>query len=337
VRHDVNTPMQLPEPPATSPMNPTKLFISHASEDKKDFVEPLVQALRNAGFEVWYDKYELTLGDSLLAKIGEGLHQCDFGVVVLSPHFFRKKWPGAELDGLFALETAARKVILPIWKDVRVDEVLTYSPILAGRLGAPTTGGVNAVVGEIRRAVEASQRTSTLYGIENHLARFKELEDKEAGEKRALALANSTEGVTLAEESANKLLETLQIEVGRLVEVSSLFKITMETSHGTFKVNCPYRVSIMVRYVNQGTNFTSNASLSLYATQGTGIWEDPSKFDVLHRLLLRPRFDNQGTLIWESEAKDRTFTNAQLVDYFLQTLVDLLGEQQAKRSTKDTV
>ena len=49
-------------------MSSTKLFISHASEDKADFVEPLVEALQAAGFEVWYDKYELTLGDSLLQK-----------------------------------------------------------------------------------------------------------------------------------------------------------------------------------------------------------------------------------------------------------------------------
>jgi len=67
-----------------------RLFISHASEDKKDFVEPLAEALRQV-YDVWYDKYVLRLGDSLLRKINEGLASCDFGVVVLSPHFFAKK------------------------------------------------------------------------------------------------------------------------------------------------------------------------------------------------------------------------------------------------------
>ena len=38
---------------------------AHASEDKKDFVEPLVAAL-DEFFDVWFDKRDLTIGDSLL-------------------------------------------------------------------------------------------------------------------------------------------------------------------------------------------------------------------------------------------------------------------------------
>src|ERR1043166_4069130 len=107
------------------------LFICHASEDQEDFVRPLAEALRKEYENVWYSEYELTLGDSLLQKIDQGLASCDFGVVVLSKPFFEKRWPRAELDGLFARETRARKVILPIWKDITEDEVKARSPILA--------------------------------------------------------------------------------------------------------------------------------------------------------------------------------------------------------------
>ncbi len=41
------------------------VFISHASEDKKSFVEPLANALKNTGLKVRYDRSELTLGDCL--------------------------------------------------------------------------------------------------------------------------------------------------------------------------------------------------------------------------------------------------------------------------------
>jgi TIR domain len=129
-----------------------KLFLSHAHEDKDDFVRPLAEALR-ADFKVWYDEYELKLGDSLRGKIDEGLRTCDYGVVVLSPNFFAKKWPKAELDGLFSLETKERKVILPIWKDVTEDDVRKFSPILAGRLGVSTDEGIAKVMYEIKRAV----------------------------------------------------------------------------------------------------------------------------------------------------------------------------------------
>src|SRR5437764_1180332 len=105
-------------------VNPVKIFLSHASEDQADFVRPLADALVSfpEEFEVWYSEYELTLGDKLLAKIDEGLKNCDYGVVVLSPQFFAKRWPREELEGLFQLETTERKVILPIWKNVSAED-----------------------------------------------------------------------------------------------------------------------------------------------------------------------------------------------------------------------
>jgi len=39
------------------------VFISHASEDKDDIVRPLANALQAAGLEVWYDEFELKIGD----------------------------------------------------------------------------------------------------------------------------------------------------------------------------------------------------------------------------------------------------------------------------------
>src|ERR1043166_5535366 len=73
-------------------VNPVKIFLSHASEDQPDFVRPLAEALSALPdeFKVWYSEYELTLGDRLLAKIDAGLKNCDYGIVVLSPHFFAK-------------------------------------------------------------------------------------------------------------------------------------------------------------------------------------------------------------------------------------------------------
>jgi TIR domain len=66
------------------------LFVCHASEDRDDFVRPLAEALRKEYEKVWYSEYELTLGDSLLEKIDQGLASCDFGIVVLSKPFLRR-------------------------------------------------------------------------------------------------------------------------------------------------------------------------------------------------------------------------------------------------------
>jgi len=62
------------------------VFISHASEDKLDIARPLAEALKLRGLSVWFDEYELTLGDSLRRKIEEGLRSSRFGVTILSHH-----------------------------------------------------------------------------------------------------------------------------------------------------------------------------------------------------------------------------------------------------------
>ena len=65
------------------------VFISHASEDKEEVVRPLANALRKAGLKVWYDEFELHIGDSLRRKIDQGLEKIRFGIVVISPDCIR--------------------------------------------------------------------------------------------------------------------------------------------------------------------------------------------------------------------------------------------------------
>src|SRR6266542_1724069 len=113
-------------------------FISHESEDKKVFVKPLADALNSMDYRVWYDEFELRVGDSLRQSIDQGLVNSRFGIVVLSPAFFAKNWPQYELNGLTAREMDGHKVILPIWHMVNRDDVLNYSPALADKVALST-------------------------------------------------------------------------------------------------------------------------------------------------------------------------------------------------------
>jgi hypothetical protein len=94
-------------------------FISHASEES-DLARSLATKLQEKGFRVWYDEFVLTVGDSLLEKIDQGLGQSHYGVVILSHAFFNKRWTKRELDGLAALEAnrKSQKVILPVWHNL---------------------------------------------------------------------------------------------------------------------------------------------------------------------------------------------------------------------------
>jgi TIR domain len=132
--------------------NDFDLFICHASEDKAEVVRPLADLLRDRGRRVWIDEGEIQLGDSLRQKIDDGLARSRFGLVVLSPAFFTKRWPLVELDGLAAREIiSGEKVVLPVWHEVGVEDVALYSPPLAAKLAARTEDGLDAVVDMIER------------------------------------------------------------------------------------------------------------------------------------------------------------------------------------------
>src|SRR5262249_21663232 len=58
-----------------------------------------------------------------------------------------------ELDGLVAREDGHDKVILPIWHQVSADDILKYSPMLAGRIAVSTSRGLAHVAERILETV----------------------------------------------------------------------------------------------------------------------------------------------------------------------------------------
>jgi len=98
------------------------------------------------------------VGDSLRKAIERGLSNSRFGIVVLSPSFFAKEWPQAELNALFAMELDGRKLILPIWHNVNRAEVLNHAPWLADKVAARSSDGLNAVVDGILDVVAPDKR-----------------------------------------------------------------------------------------------------------------------------------------------------------------------------------
>ncbi len=115
------------------------VFISHASEDKDDVVGPLAEALRAGGLSVWYDDFELRIGDSLRRNIDRGIAASRFGIVVLSKAFFNKGWTNYELDGLVTKAISGDQLLLPIWHNITKDEVVSFSASLADKVARNTT------------------------------------------------------------------------------------------------------------------------------------------------------------------------------------------------------
>ncbi|RVP99669.1 DUF1883 domain-containing protein [Sinorhizobium meliloti] len=114
------------------------VFISHASEDKDEFVRPLAKALEACGLSVWYDEFSLKIGDSLRRKIDQGLANSRFGIVVLSESFFSKGWTNYELDGIVSRSISGEQQLLPIWHKVSKADVMKYSPSLVDKVARST-------------------------------------------------------------------------------------------------------------------------------------------------------------------------------------------------------
>lgn len=131
------------------------VFISHASEDKDEIVRPLAHALKESGLKVWYDEFELKIGDSLRRKIDKGLATSRFGVVVLSKSFLGKGWTNYELDGLVTRTTTGEQILLPVWHNISKKEVIEYSPSLADKLARSTsTHTVEEIAEEIAGVIQ---------------------------------------------------------------------------------------------------------------------------------------------------------------------------------------
>lgn len=134
------------------------VFISHASEDKDDVVRPLVKALREGGLDVWYDEFELRIGDSLRRKIDRGLASSKFGIVVLSEKFFSKGWTNYELDGIVTRSVDGSQVLLPIWHNVTKQQVVNYSSSLADKVARTTaTHTIQEIADEIVGVILSSR------------------------------------------------------------------------------------------------------------------------------------------------------------------------------------
>lgn len=134
------------------------LFISHASEDKETIVRELVEELQKYGINIWYDEFALEVGDSLSRSIDKGLKQSRYGLIILSPAFFKKGWNDYELRSLLTREISGQtKVILPIWHDIEFEDVMNYSLYLADKYALSTSLGVKELSRRIVNVVKSEE------------------------------------------------------------------------------------------------------------------------------------------------------------------------------------
>ena len=131
-------------------------FICHDSQDKTSIAGPLAIELQKLMCPVWYDEYSLKVGDSLRDQIEKGLTECPKCILILTQNFLGNKgWTKREYDSIFTREVVEKKkVILPVWHGVSVEDVYKYSPILANTVAAKWELGLEEVARRLSRAIQ---------------------------------------------------------------------------------------------------------------------------------------------------------------------------------------
>lgn len=91
------------------------IFMSHTSVDKP-FVEKLVKDMKKYGIHIWYDKYEIRVGESIFWKIDEGIRDMDYVGIVISKEAWESEWVKKEFSAAWTKQMKlGRTVLLPIF------------------------------------------------------------------------------------------------------------------------------------------------------------------------------------------------------------------------------
>ena len=100
------------------------VFLSHSAKDKA-VVRPLAERLREDGLKVWFDEWVLKPGDSIPAKIEEGLEHSRVLVLCMSANAFGSDWAQLE-SGTFRFRDPLNKErrFIPL----RLDEPPSKAP-----------------------------------------------------------------------------------------------------------------------------------------------------------------------------------------------------------------
>ena len=71
------------------------VFLSHSTKDKPT-AKAIATRLKKDGLRVWFDAWEIRPGDSIPAKIEEGLEASRVRVLCMSAHAFGSDWASLE-------------------------------------------------------------------------------------------------------------------------------------------------------------------------------------------------------------------------------------------------
>lgn len=100
------------------------IFIGYSSDDRYTVVESLVFHLKNYGFDVWYDFYDMFLGDNRYEEnFKKGISGSQYVIFIISKNFFTSNCAKEELDYAQLLYEKGEIILFPLLYHMSANEL----------------------------------------------------------------------------------------------------------------------------------------------------------------------------------------------------------------------
>lgn len=133
------------------------VFICRASNDKSSIVALIVQECKSLGISCWFDVNQIQWGDDIPARIGNGLSQSRFVLVVISDQSVERGWPIKEISIAIYDEVRSGTVrVLPLFAGNR-DELVSTLPMMRNRHGLQWNDNPREIAIELQRRLGSSE------------------------------------------------------------------------------------------------------------------------------------------------------------------------------------
>jgi tetratricopeptide (TPR) repeat protein len=129
------------------------VFISYAHADDAKWTAKLASDLEQDGFTVFFDRWDITAGDSLVQSLDEGLKSASAGLIIFSRATAESSWVAREYSALAQRMVTGDVRLIPVLRDD-----VPLPPILSTQVNA-----------DFRNCVSETQYRSCLHDLERAL------------------------------------------------------------------------------------------------------------------------------------------------------------------------
>ena len=153
------------------------VFLSHSSKDKS-VVRALAERLRRDGLKVWFDEWEIALGEPIFARVQYGLERSRFLFLFMSRNAFGSDWVTLEHQSLLFRDplNRDRRFIPLLLDDAELPTVLRQFKYLDWR--TPADEAYQALLLACRAARPPGTRPRSKRGPPSHYPKASYEQDK---------------------------------------------------------------------------------------------------------------------------------------------------------------